>query len=65
MDLSGTPGIFLSVKELRPVYLRLKQNEAALNAPERDILLKIERVLYEHLSIQELEIPGEGSGVFT
>jgi hypothetical protein len=61
MDPSKTPGLFLTVEELCSVFSRLKKNEAELDAQERAVLLKIERVLYENLSIQELEILAEGN----
>ena len=48
-------GIFLSLEELMVLFPVLKKNEALLNNKERRLLVKIEKNLYEHLSISEIE----------
>jgi hypothetical protein len=48
-------GIVLTLDECKALFPRLKGLENTLLAPEREILLKMEKVLYEHLSIQEVE----------
>jgi hypothetical protein len=48
-------GIVLTLEECKTLFPRLKGLENTLLAPEREILLKMEKVLYEHLSIQEVE----------
>jgi hypothetical protein len=59
----GTPGLFLSLEELCLLFPKLKKNEAHLDVSERALLLRMERVLYENLSIQELETLREGNGI--
>jgi hypothetical protein len=55
----GEEGVFLTLSELKAVFSRLKQLEnmegIEMQGPEREGLLKIERFLYNHLSIQEVE----------
>jgi hypothetical protein len=48
-------GVFLSLNELLVVFPRLKRLEAVLEKDERTVLIKMEKVLYEHLSISEME----------
>jgi hypothetical protein len=48
-------GIFLTQEELLTLFSLLKRNEALLKNTERQLLVKIERELYEHLSIADLE----------
>ncbi|MDR3167042.1 MAG: hypothetical protein LBT93_03785 [Treponema sp.] len=48
-------GIILSLEECKILFPLLKGLENTLLAPEREILLKIERVLYAHLSIRDVE----------
>jgi hypothetical protein len=62
-EASELPGLFLSLEELRSLFPRLKKSEAQLDISERALLLRMERVLYENLSIQELETLGEGNGI--
>ena len=45
----------LTMDELLILFPLLKKNEANLSAKERHILVKIEKALYEHLSIEEIE----------
>ena len=48
-------GAFLSLEELLILLSLFKKNEALLSRQERQILVKIEKILYEHLSIEEIE----------
>ena len=48
-------GLFLSLEELLILFPLLKKNEVSLNNKERHILVKIEKKLYEHLSIADIE----------
>ena len=43
----------------------LKKNETNLNLKERQLLVKIEKKLYEHLSIEEIENRLGGAIVWT
>ena len=45
----------LSLEELKTLFPLLKKNEDSLNSKERQILVKIERNLYENLSIDEIQ----------
>ena len=45
----------LSKEELLVLFPLLKKSEARLNNRERSILVKIEKTLYEQLSIEEIE----------
>ena len=45
----------LTIDELLILLPLLKKNEEHLNVKERQILVKIEKALYEHLSIEEIE----------
>ena len=55
MDNSGEPGIFLTLNDCAVVFPRLKKNETFLSIEERMLMLRIEKILYENLSIQEME----------
>jgi hypothetical protein len=46
---------FLSLGELKAIFPRLKKDEDSLTLSERQVLTRIERTLYDHLSIQEIE----------
>jgi hypothetical protein len=52
-------GVFLTLPELKALFIRLKKFEnmpdGGMSDDERKGLIKIEKFLYEHLSIQELE----------
>jgi hypothetical protein len=48
-------GIFLSIQELLVFFPRLKRLEAELTEKERFILHKIEKTLYQCLSVEEIE----------
>ena len=56
-NTAGLPpvGIFLALDELLVLFLLLKKNEALLSSKERQLLVKMEKTLYEHLSISEIE----------
>jgi len=54
-------GIFLTMEELAAIFPRLKKNEAKLDFKERQVLGRMERVLYKNLSIEELENRLRGS----
>jgi hypothetical protein len=45
----------LTLDELLTLFPLLKKNEEHLSGKERIILAKIEKTLYEHLSIEEIE----------
>ena len=46
---------FLSLEELLTLFPLLKKYESILNIKQRQILVKIEKNLYENLSIAEIE----------
>jgi hypothetical protein len=54
-------GLFLTLEELSVIFPWLKKNEEGLGVRERQILNRMERVLYEHLSIEEIEKYVRGS----
>ena len=57
------PAINLSLDECTVLFPRLKGNESSLTKDERIILLKMEKLLYENLSIQEIdELLGQTEG---
>ncbi len=49
------PVLELNLTEILTIFPRLKALEDKLSEPERDILSKMEGLLYEFLSIDELE----------
>jgi hypothetical protein len=55
-------GVFIGLRELMTVFPRIKREEYAMNPAERQVLMKLEQVLYENLSVEEVEelihIPG-------
>ncbi|MDR2103671.1 MAG: hypothetical protein LBP42_06180 [Treponema sp.] len=55
MDNCLNNGILLSLDECKTLFPLLKGMENTLPATEREILLKIEKVLYAHLSIRDVE----------
>ncbi|GHV81913.1 hypothetical protein AGMMS49991_04710 [Spirochaetia bacterium] len=55
MDHTKETGVFLSLRELEILFPRLKNIEHALDQAERKVLLKFEKILYEHLSVKEVE----------
>jgi hypothetical protein len=62
---SGTEsarGIFFSTEELSVIFPFIKKNEAHLDLSGRQILTRIERIMYNHLSIEDIENRLRGSG---
>jgi len=53
--LTHAAGLFLTLEELEVLLPLLKNNEVHLTGKERRILVKIEKELYEHLSIADME----------
>ncbi|GHV84975.1 hypothetical protein AGMMS50230_05830 [Spirochaetia bacterium] len=53
--MSQIPVFFLSLDEIKAVFPRLKQNEPFLGDGERQVLWRMEKTLYEHLSLAEIE----------
>lgn len=53
--MGGENGVFLTLDDCVILFPRLKENEASLSNEERLILLKIEKILYGSLSIEEIE----------
>ena len=53
-------GLFLTLEDLLVLFPPLKKNEAFLSRTERQLLVKIEKTLYERLSISEIESHLEG-----
>ena len=47
--------MILTMEELLTLFPLLKKNEDLLSIKERQLLVKIEKELYEHLSIEEIE----------
>jgi hypothetical protein len=48
-------GAFFTIKELRDIFPRLKSMETRLDRDERAALIKIEKILYNSLSVEEIE----------
>ena len=46
---------YLSLEELVLLFPIIKKNESYLSCQERQVLVKIEKILYEKLSIAEIE----------
>lgn len=55
MEQDAELGLFLSVDELALIASRYKKMEEQLDHKERELLLRMEAVLYKHLSIDEME----------
>jgi hypothetical protein len=51
----SNPGVFINLEELLVLVPLLKKNEDRLSGKERQILVKMEKELYEHLSIADIE----------
>jgi hypothetical protein len=64
--LTGGPdnaeGLFFSNEELEVIFPFIKKDEAHLDLKGRQILTRIERILYNHLSIEDIENRLRGSG---
>jgi hypothetical protein len=54
-DYPQEAGVFFTLRELMAIFPRLKRGEQSMNLPERQALLKLEKVLYEYLSVEEAE----------
>ena len=63
MNIDGEEGLFLTLNECKTLFPGLKRNESFLSNDERMIMLKIEKVLYQNLSIQDIEELLERTGV--
>ncbi|MDR2143718.1 MAG: hypothetical protein LBP29_05060 [Treponema sp.] len=53
--MADQEGVFFTLDELLAIFPRLKHVEAVLKKDERAVLIRMEKVLYEHLSINEIE----------
>jgi hypothetical protein len=49
------PGVFLTLQDLKAVFPCLKRDEGALSPAEQTVLQRVEKKLYEYLSIEEME----------
>jgi hypothetical protein len=62
MEYSPDAGVFISLRELMVIFPMLKMGEHTMNPVERQILMKLEKTLYEYLSVEEAEelmhVPG-------
>jgi hypothetical protein len=54
MGSDDGPGVFLSLADCISLYPGLKNKEASLLNKEREILIRMEKVLYGSLSIHEI-----------
>jgi len=54
-------GLFLTQEEVSVIMPWLQKNEEKLGVRERQILNRMERYLYEHLSIEDIEKYVRGS----
>jgi hypothetical protein len=48
-------GIFLTLQDLKAVFPGLKRDESVLSPAEQVVLHRVEKKLYEYLSIEEME----------
>jgi len=55
MDSGAQAGFFFTLDDCKALVPRLKREESFLTKAERAILLKMEKVLYRCLSIDEIE----------
>jgi hypothetical protein len=55
MEELSTEKLFLTIPEMKALFIRFKKEEAILTATESALLLKIEKILYSSLSIREAE----------
>ncbi len=53
--MSAASGLSLSDKEVEELYVELKPREGALAAPLIPLLTRLERSLYQRLTLEELE----------
>jgi len=61
VDNNTEAGIFLTLNECSVLFPRLKRNESSLSVKESAVMLRIEKYLYENLSISEMEELFEGA----
>ncbi|MDR2247739.1 MAG: hypothetical protein LBE17_13895 [Treponema sp.] len=64
-------GVFIGIGELLAIFPRIKRDEYTMTPAERQVLTKLEKVLYEYLTVEEVEnlmvvsgsrVKGEGEG---
>ncbi|MDR2403150.1 MAG: hypothetical protein LBD78_03885 [Spirochaetaceae bacterium] len=55
MDKPQEENLFLTIEDVRTIFPRLKSMESGLFPRERRVLLKIEGILYEYHSVEEIE----------
>jgi hypothetical protein len=55
MGCPHEPGVFLTLEECKALFPYLKRAEDLFADPERRVLIKLEKVLYRYLSVQEAE----------
>ncbi|MDR3146105.1 MAG: hypothetical protein LBU21_07495 [Treponema sp.] len=55
MDMPLEETLFLTIEDIRTLFPRLKSVESGLLPRERRVLLKIEGILYEYASVEEIE----------
>jgi hypothetical protein len=53
-------GVFIDFGELLAIFPRIKRGEYTMNPAERQVLTKLEKVLYEYLTVEEVENLGAG-----
>ncbi len=53
-------GLFLPLDELKLLFSAIKPHEETLPPDAESVLIKIERVLYDHLTIREIELLSRG-----
>jgi hypothetical protein len=56
---SQIPGLFFSLDELKTLFSAMKIHEEVLPPDAESLLFKIERILYDHLTIREIELLSE------
>lgn len=54
-EVSTDKSIPLSPREQEELYIMLRRNEEALNAPLETVLFRIEKSLFDRMSIDEME----------
>lgn len=62
MDTPPVKERFLTLEDLHALFPRLKRMEGMLAPWEQQVLLKIERTLYEYHSVEEMEALLQGPG---
>lgn len=62
IDTENERGVFFSMEELAVIFPIVKKNESFLDLRGRQVLNRIERILYDHLSIEDIENRLRGSG---